>query len=576
MDTKNLNLGKYRENILFIPIGGSNEVGLNCNLYHYGGKWLMVDCGVGFTKLVPGVDLLVPDIAMLRKLRGDLLALFITHIHEDHIGAVEYLWPELEVPIYTSRFAKCFLREKLRECKYRNRVVINEFNNGDVIKLAPFEIEPIGLIHSAPEMSALLIKTRAGNVHHSGDWKFDPKCPAEQKLGVKRLKRLGANGEILATVCESTNIFNDLSPKSEVELFDSFYQIVKKKTGLVVFTTFASNVSRLKTIHDVAKKLGRKVVLVGTSLTRLVKVARSVDHLGSDYEFLREDEIKKYKKENLAVIATGCQGNVNAGIDKLANDSYRYLKLDERDCVIFSSRVIPGNEKELSMLYNRFADRDIEVITEKTDFVHVSGHYCLADLKKFYEYTKPKIAITVHGEHVQLLEHQRVARLCGIADVAKVRNGVILKITPERVEKIGQLDLQTMVVDGKRLLSLKSEIIKTREKMKSVGVVFVNLLISPKYRMLQSPVLSAPGGYDFLVSGTLRKMFMENIVSSYNESIIQINESRQINKGKFSSDGEKESFIAQRVRATINKLYDNDLGKKPVIELFFTKIVPTS
>ncbi|MDR2777856.1 MAG: ribonuclease J [Rickettsiales bacterium] len=572
MDEKNLNLGKYRENILFIPIGGSNEVGLNCNLYHYRGKWIVVDCGIGFTKTVPGVDLLVPDISLLKKLRDNVLGLFITHIHEDHIGAVEYIWPELEIPIYASKFAKCFLREKLREHKYRNRVVINEFSEGNVIKLPPFEIEPIGMTHSTPEMNALLIGTEEGKILHSGDWKFDPKHPTEQRQSIKRLKQLGAKGEILATVCESTNIFNDVSPKSETELFNSFYHIMEDKEGLIVFTTFASNVGRIKTIYDVAKKLKRRVVLVGNSLVRLARVAKNVGYLGDEYDFLREEEIKSVKKENLVIIATGCQGNVNAGIDKLANDAYRHLKLDSKDCVIFSSRVIPGNEKELSVLYNKFADREIRVITEKTDFVHVSGHYCLTDLKKFYDYTKPKIAITVHGEHVQLLEHQKVARACGVTNIAKVKNGVVLRIARDGVSKVGQLDPQTVVVDGKRLLTTKSEIIRTREKIKSAGVIFVNLLISPKYRMLQSPVISAPGGYDFVANATMRQTFIGNIVSSYNESIIEINESRNIGKHKFSTNQEKENFISQRIRATINKLYDADMGKKPLIELFFTKI----
>jgi ribonuclease J len=572
MDVKNLNLGKYRKNILFIPIGGSNEIGLNCNLYHYDGKWIMVDCGAGFTKAIPGVDLLVPDIFTFSWFKNDILALFITHIHEDHIGAVEYLWPELEIPIYTSRFSKYFLREKLREYRYRNKVVINEFSAGDIVKLPPFEIEPIGLTHSTPEMNALLIKTEAGTILHSGDWKFDPKCSTEQKQSIKKLKQLGAKKEILATVCESTNIFSDISPRSETELFDSFYDIVKDRKGIVVFTTFASNVGRIKTIYDVAKKLKKKVVLVGNSLFRLVKVAKNVGYMDSSYEFLKEEGIKSSKKEDLVIIATGCQGNINAGIDKLANDSYRYIKLGEEDCVIFSSRVIPGNEKEISVLYNKFADKNVEVITGKTDFVHVSGHYCLADLKKFYDYTKPKIAITVHGEHVQLLEHQRVARACDIANVAKVKNGVVLKITENGVDKIGQINLQTMVVDGKRLLSTKSEIIRAREKLKNVGVIFVNLLVSQKYKILQNPVISAPGGYDFIASEGLKQTFIENIIGSYNESIIQINENKRIKQDKFSSNVDRENFISRGIRTAINKLYEEDIGKKPVIEILFTKI----
>ncbi|MBO4956512.1 MAG: ribonuclease J [Rickettsiales bacterium] len=573
MDIKNLNFKKYNNDILFIPIGGSNEIGLNCNLYHYNGKWIVIDCGIGFTKTVPGVDLLVPDISLLRKIRKDILGVFITHIHEDHLGAVQYLWQDLKLPIYASRFTKLFLQEKLKEYEFYNQVEINELNENDKIKLGDFEIEFLGLTHSTPEMNAMIIKTPKGNILHSGDWKFDPTPVIGQKSNIKRLKQLGTKQEILATVCESTNIFNEDQGQSESELFDSFYNIVKEKTGLVVFTTFASNVGRIKTIADVAKKTRRKIVLVGNSLYRLVKVARDVGYINEKYEFLSEDDIKNYKKRNLIVIATGCQGNFNAGVDKLANDAYKYIKLSEDDCVIFSSKVIPGNEKELILLYNKLAEKDVEVITEKNEFVHVSGHYCVQDLKDFYSMVKPKTAIAVHGEPAQLLQHQKIAKLCGIKNVGKSKNGVILKInTDGKVEKLGQLDLQYMVVDGKRILSTKSEIIKTRRKMEEVGIVFVNLIINTRYKLLKIPVISAPGGYDLENDRTTREILLEDIVKNYNRGIMQINESKQNNKKKFVTDIEKENFLGQKIRTVINKMYDVEIGKKPVIEVFFTKI----
>ena len=573
MDITNLNFKKYKNDILFIPIGGSNEIGLNCNLYHYNGKWIVVDCGIGFTKTVPGVDLMVPDISLLRKIKKDILGVFITHIHEDHIGAVQYLWQDLKLPIYASRFTKLFLQEKLKEYDFYNQVEINELNENDKIKLGDFEIEFLGLTHSTPEMNAIIIKTPKGNLLHSGDWKFDINPVVGQKSNIKRLKQLGDKHEILTTICESTNIFNENPSQSESELFDSFYNIIKNKTGLVVFTTFASNVGRVKTIADIAKKLRRKVVLVGNSLYRLIKVARDVGYIQDKYEFIPEEEIKNYKKRNLILIATGCQGNFNAGVDKLANDAYKHIKLGEGDCVVFSSKVIPGNEKELLLLYNKLAEKDVEVITEKNEFVHVSGHYCVDDLKKFYSLVKPKSAIAVHGESAQLLQHQKIAKLCGIQNVGKSKNGTILKINQDgKIEKIGQIDLQYMVVDGKRILSTKSEIIKTRRKLEEVGVIFVNLIISNKYKILKTPVISAPGGYDFENDKTTKQILIEDILKYYNRGIMQINESRQNNKKKFVTDIEKENFLGQKVRTAINKLYDTDIGKKPLIEIFFTKI----
>lgn len=572
MDIRNINLKKYRENLLFIPLGGSNEIGLNCNLYHYKGKWIVVDCGIGFTKMVPGVELLVPDISILRKFKNDILGIFITHIHEDHIGAIQYVWPEIEAPIYTSKFTKAFLLEKLKEYDFKKKVEINEVKESQNIKLEPFEIEFVGLTHSAPEMNALIIKTNKGNILHSGDWRFDNNPVVGEKSNIKRLKQLGSKHEILATVCESTNIFNDTESKSESELFGSFCSIAKDKNGLIVFTTFASNVGRIETIAEVAKKLKRKIVLVGSSLHRLVSVAKKVGYLNDKYEFISEDEIKNYKKKDLLIIATGCQGNHNAGIDKLANDSYKYLHLTGEDCVIFSSKVIPGNEKDLIALYNKLAEKDVEVITEKSDFVHVSGHYCLDDLKKFYSYVKPKIAIAVHGEPAHLLEHQKVAKSCGIKNIAKTKNGIIIKIGSDKTEKIGQIALQTMVIDGKRLLSTKSEIIKTRSKLQDVGVIFINIIISNKYKILYNPIISAPGGYDFNTDKTTKEIFKEDTIKSYNKAIQQINEIRQSNKNRFLVDTDKENFIFQRIRTAINKLYDNEIGKRPLIEIFFTKI----
>lgn len=568
-----LNFKKYRNDLLFIPLGGSNEIGLNCNLYHYNGKWIVVDCGIGFVKTVPGVDLTVPDIGLLRKLKNDILGIFITHIHEDHLGAIQYVWQDLKLPIYASRFTKLFLQEKLKDYDFYNQVEINELNENDKIKLGDFEIEFIGLTHSIPEMNALVINTPKGSILHSGDWKFDKNPVVGNKSNIKRLKQLGDKHSILATVCESTNVFNEEEPQSESELFDSFYNLTKNRDGAIVFTTFASNVGRIKIIADLAKKLHRKVVLVGNSLYRLISVAREVGYLQDKYEFIAEDEIKDYKKRNIIMIATGCQGNYNAGIDKLANDAYRYMKLSEGDCVVFSSKVIPGNEKELILLYNKLAEKDVEVITEKNEFVHVSGHYCVQDLKEFYSLVKPKLAIAVHGEPMQLLQHQKIARQCGVRNATKGKNGVILKLNPDgKAERIGQLDLKFMVVDGKRILSTKDEIIKTRRKLEDVGVIFINMIVNNKYRILQEPVVSAPGGYDLEHDRVIRQIILEDIQKAYAKGIAQINESRKANKNKFTTNAERENFLEQKIRAVLNKLYDNDIGKKPYIEVFFTKI----
>lgn len=571
MEANNFNFKKYKNELLFIPLGGSNEIGLNCNLYHYNGKWIIVDCGIGFVKTLPGVEILIPDIDILRKIQKDVLGLFITHAHEDHLGAVQYVWQNIQAPIFTSRFTKLFLQEKLKEYDFYNQVVINELNERDKVRLGPFEIEFIGLTHSTPEMNAMIIKTEKGNILHSGDWKFDENPVVGLKSDIKRLKQMGARKEILASVCESTNVFNNDEPQSESELFDSFYNIIKNKKGAVIFTTFASNVSRIKTIMDVAKKTRRKIAIVGNALYRVVNVARNTGYISEKYEIIPEESIKDHKKSNLILIVTGCQGNFNAGIDKFANDAYKYMKLGEKDVVIFSSKVIPGNEKEIIALYNKLAEKDVEVITEKNDFVHVSGHYCVSDLKKFYNYVKPKIAIAVHGDPMHLQEHQRIAKSCGIKTTAKGKNGIIMRIAEDKVEKLGQLNIKSFVVDGKRLLSTKSEILKDRAKMEDVGVVCITLMVDTKYRLTKNPVIFTPGGYEE-GDRAMAEIFVEDISKGYNMAIAQIGESIRNKKNKFNTEAEKENFLSQKVRTAVNRIYNEDLGKKPLIEVKFVKV----
>ena len=574
MEIKNLSLTKYKNDILFLPLGGSNEIGLNCNLYHYNGKWIIVDCGVGFVKTVPGVDLIVPDTSFFRKFKDDILGIFLTHIHEDHIGAIQYIWKEIQVPIFTSRFTKYFLYEKLKEYDFYNEVEINEFNEGDKVKIGDFEIESINLTHSTPEMNAMLITTPRGSILNTGDWKFDEDPVIGAKSNIKRLKQLGSQGEILATVCDSTNVFTKRERNSEGELLDSLYNIIKQKEGIVVIATFASNVARIKTISQVAKKTKRQILLVGSSLIRLVKVAREVGFFDESDVFLTEEDLKKdFEGKNLIIISTGCQGERFAGTEKLATDGLRHIHLTDSDCVIFSSSTIPGNERDLLYLYNKFAEKGIEVITDKTDFVHVSGHYTIEDLKNFYDYTKPKLAIAVHGEDMHLLEHQKIARECGIKNITKGQDGVLIKIEEDgKIERIGKLNTKISFVDGKRLLPFGSEIIKARQKMQEVGCVFVNLLVNNRLKLIQEPIISAPGGYDLENDRSTKEIFKEDILQAYNNAIKQIIEIKQESKKRFITEEEKIEFIEQKIRTAVNKIFDYEIGKKPYMDIIFTKL----
>ncbi|MFM8186373.1 MAG: ribonuclease J, partial [Alphaproteobacteria bacterium] len=303
-----LNLKKHREDLIFLPLGGANEIGMNLNLYHLDGKWIMIDCGVGFAYNIPGVDMMTPDITFIKQNRHNLLAIILTHIHEDHMGAVQYLWRELEVPVYATQFGANFLKSKLSEYKLDKVVPINIIDDSKPLKLHPFEIEFIGLTHSVPEMKALLIKTSKGNVLHTGDWKFDYTPVVGEISEIEKIKKYGDLGEIDVLVCDSTNAINEGHSKSEGDLHNSLKSLIANRSGYVGVTTFASNIARIHTIATIAKEVGRKVVLVGFSLHRLLDVAKKSGYLLDDFEFISDREIKFYDKREILIISTGCQG----------------------------------------------------------------------------------------------------------------------------------------------------------------------------------------------------------------------------------------------------------------------------
>jgi len=571
----NINLKKFKKELLFLPLGGSGEIGLNCNLYHYEGKWIMVDCGIGFTKEIPGVDVIVPDISFIKKYKKDLLGIIITHIHEDHLGAIQHLWQELEAPIYTSHFTATFLKEKLRRTDFLDKVVIREIKEGDKIKLKPFNLEFIGLTHSTVEMNAILIGTKAGNILHTGDWKLDMNPVAGKKSNVARLQELGKNKEILATICDSTNIFSEGDSKSESDLLQSFINIISKEKGAVVCATFASNISRVKTLVKAAKACGRKTCLVGSSLLRIAKVGKETGYLSNGIKFVSDKELKKYKKSEIFILATGCQGENLAALNKIANNAHPKIKLSKKDTVIFSSKMIPGNEKSIMKLYNKLAEKDVKIISEANAFVHVSGHYARNDLVKLYKYTKPQVAIATHGEAMHLAEHKRLAEKCGIQKVLKAQNGGIMLINKESPRIIDIIELTNVAVDGKRLIETSNNVIKERKKILNAGIIFINMIIDKDYKLLRKPTVVATGAYDLNKDKIMKEIFEEDISKAYKKAIKELDiiiskkEKDRDGKKKFSKDEDKQQFIGQIIKAKVNKICLDDMGKKPVLRVEF-------
>ncbi|HSQ97415.1 MAG TPA: ribonuclease J [Rickettsiales bacterium] len=567
----NLNLNKFKKELLFLPLGGSGEIGLNCNLYHYDGKWLIVDMGIGFTNEIPGIDVVAPDISFIKEHLKDCLGILLTHIHEDHIGAVQYLWEELKLPIYTSKFTSTFLKERLSEYEFGEQVKIIEIQEGKTLNLKPFELEFIGLTHSTPEMNAILIKTEVGNILHTGDWKFEEKPVIGNVSDKKKLKDLGSKGEILAAVCESTNVFKTEKVKTEAELLKNLKNIMKENDkGLIVCAIFASNIARIISLSLAAKACGRKIGVIGRSIYRILKVANEMNYIPKGLEFIAEDDLGQYNKKELMIISTGCQGEPTSGLNKLATDTHRTVHLASGDTVIFSSSVIPGNEKNIYAVYNKLSEKDVKIVTDQNEFVHLSGHYNRDDLIEMYKLIKPKIVIATHGEEMHLAEHKRIATECGIKQVLKAKDGVLLKINENKSEILEKLDLVNVAIDGRRMLPLNSHIIGERKKISESGAIIVVLVVDRGYKLREMPSITTIGNYDLKHEKDMKDILEEDITKTYNGAL-----NRMINQEDFrhfEKDEDKELYLDKEIRKTVNHIFQLDMGKKPCIIIKICKL----
>jgi ribonuclease J len=489
---------KHKNDLLFLPLGGANEIGMNLNLYQYKGKWLMVDLGIGFAdEDVPGAQILVPDIHFISEHKKDLVGLVITHAHEDHIGAVQYLWHELRCPIYTTKFTAAVLRAKFAEARIpTNELVIIEIGMEQELEVGPFNLQTIGLTHSIPEMAALAISTGEGVVLHTGDWKLDDDPVVGELTNRKALEALGKKG-VLAMVSDSTNIFSEGHSGSEGALQNSLVELVGGiKEGLVIVTTFASNIARLYSIAKAAQLSKRKVALVGRSLWRMYEAAKSCGYMTEFDPFITDKEIKDYSRKEVLVIATGCQGEENATIMKLANDAQGNFTLKAGDTIIFSSKIIPGNEKRIFTLFNKLCKKNVEVMTERDHFVHVSGHPSRGEVAKMYQMVKPQIAVPVHGDAIHLHEHAKFSLQHGAKSSVEVENGLVIKLSKNGAEKLGKVESGYMAIDGHFVLPADSPIIRMRSKMRDIGLVVVTVIMDKGGSVAKRPTVIAPGCLD--------------------------------------------------------------------------------
>jgi ribonuclease J len=486
-----------KEELLFCPLGGSGEIGMNMNLFAYGKedrqKWIIVDIGVTFADdTIPGIDLIMPDPGFIIDKKDDLLGIVLTHAHEDHIGAVAHIWPQLKCKLYATPFTAALLTEKFKEKKIDISPFLKTVPLNSKIKLGNFEIDFVTLTHSILEPNGLSIKTPLGTILHTGDWKIDPNPLIGNKIDEEKLKKIGQNG-VSAMICDSTNIFSPGRAGSESDVRDSLLRIMELKTKKILVTSFASNVARMESIFYCAKKTGRSICLVGRSMHRIFKAAKKCGYLKGLIEPLEPRDAKKVSKNKILYLATGSQGEPMGAMNRIVNGSHPEVFLEKGDCVIFSSKIIPGNEKKLYNLQNQIVKNNIEIISEENAFVHVSGHPNRDDLKDMYKWVKPKSVIPVHGEHRHMQEHVSFAKEMQVPKTLLIENGDIIKLLPGDAPVIvDKAPSGRVYLDGNINVETDSQSIKDRKNISINGYLEITLLVSNNGK-IKKPIISYKG-----------------------------------------------------------------------------------
>ena len=546
-----------KDELLFSAIGGIGEIGMNFYIYGTQGKWIIVDLGITFgNDDTPGIDIILPNPEFIKKNKKDLLGIIITHAHEDHIGAVPYLWSQLECPVYSTPFASAILKRKITELKIKKNFV-KTISLDSTLKLGPFTIDIISTTHSIPEPNAIAIKTKFGNILHTGDWKIDPNPLVGKSFNTKKLQNFGNNG-VLAIVSDSTNANVSGHSRSEQTLRESLVKIVSQLKNRVAITSFASNLARVETFGYVAEKTGRVAALCGRSLWTMYQAALDTGYLKKTRPFLDEKEIIGLPKDQTLLICTGSQGEPRAAMSRISKDEHQNIFLEEGDTVIFSSKVIPGNETSIMKVQNSLRERNINIITETDKFVHVSGHPHREELKKMYSWIKPSIVIPVHGEYQHLKGNIEVAKECGIKKGLILKNGLLVKLAPDKPKVLGSVTTGKLILDGKNIIPLNEEAIKHRKKMLYNGTLLISLAIDIKKKISTKPIISSKGFFNDEVI----KIFKND----FNKSIFKLI--------KYSIRGHKikENEIRDKIESYCRKFFKRKLNTRPVFEIHIIKI----
>jgi len=550
------------DELLFVPLGGAGEIGMNMSLYGCGGKWLMVDCGLTFADdTLPGIDLLFPDPAFIEERNKDLVGLVLTHAHEDHLGAVAHLWPRLNCPVYATPFAMQLLKRKLGETGLLDRVPLHEVEVGGSVTVGDFAVQYIQVTHSIPEAHSLAIETSFGTVVHSGDWKLDPDPLVGPPTDTDALRALGDKG-VRALICDSTNALSPGRSKSESEVLESLTELVGELSGRVVVTTFASNVARIGSIARAAHANGRQCVLSGRSLHRNVEAAKAVGYLQDLPPFLDEDEAAYLPRESTLILCTGCQGEPRGAMSRIAMHEHRHIHLEPGDTVIFSSKIIPGNERGIGLVQNRLVYDGLNVITEKDRFVHVSGHPARDELKEYYGLVRPEVAVPVHGEARHLSRHSELATELGIKEAPVIENGDVLRLAPGPVKVIDHVASGRLALDGGRVSATDSKTLQSRKRMMFNGIAFVVVVLDDRQQSVMSPRVTIRGVLDHPDSIAEANLHRQAV------------EAAEAGLDKMPADRRKEDSavfdaVSQSVRRVLKQA---SRGRRPAVEVEIVRL----
>jgi len=539
----------HSDELVLLPLGGAGEIGMNFNAYGFGPpderKWIVVDCGVLFGRETdtPGIDIIMPDIRFLEERSEDVLGIVLTHAHEDHIGAIGHLWPLLQCPMYATPFTARLMEDKLAEAGLQDRVKTRVVPLGGRITLGPFDIEFHSITHSIPEPNALVIRTPLGTVMHTGDWKLDPDPLIGEATDEAAFRKIGDEG-VLAMVCDSTNALVQGHSGSEGEVKKGLTELIGTLKGKVAVTGFASNLARLQSVAEAAQVHGRKVALVGRSMHRITGAARETGYLDDFPSLIGEDEAAQLPDNRVLYLCTGSQGEPRAALARIARGDHPTVQLGEGDAVIFSSRIIPGNDIAIHELHNQLSALGVEVLTVEDHFVHVSGHPCRDELSEMYRWVRPQIAVPVHGELRHMSEHARLARSLQVPQAVVVQNGDMLRLAPGRAMVIDEVPAGRVYMDGRVMTEADAGLTRHRRAMAFAGFIGITLALDGKNRIAGEP-----------------SFFFEGVPEDVQEPV---REAVAVTVKRHNPKRADEEDLKEQVRRAGRRAANDAWGKKPV------------